>query len=101
MILWNHRIKQRTTALFQCFHEKLLKSNTGECHLLISSNETFKVGEYETENSECEKLLGVKLDWKLNSDDCISHVCRKDRGKLNFRQNYRAIEKAHTNERVF
>ena len=30
-----------------------------------------------------EKLLGVKLDWKLNIDDCISDVCKKARGKLN------------------
>ena len=31
----------------------------------------------------CEKLLGVKLEWKLNFDDHISVVCKKARGKLN------------------
>ena len=35
------------------------------------------------ENSGCEKLLGVKLDWKLNFDDHISDICKKARGKLN------------------
>ena len=30
-----------------------------------------------------EKLLGVKLGWKLNFDDQIYDVCKKARGKLN------------------
>ena len=46
-----------------------------------NKNIAVKIGEYEIENSECEKLLGVKLDWKLNFDDHISHI--KARGKLN------------------
>ena len=55
------------------------KSNPDKCHLLISSNEyiTVHVGEYEIENSKCKKLLGVKLEWKLNFDDHISDVCKK------------------------
>ena len=32
---------------------------------------------------KCEKLVGVKLDWKLNFNDHISDVCKKDRVKLN------------------
>ena len=48
-----------------------------------NKNIAVKIGEYEIENSECEKLLGVKLDWKLNFDDHISHICKKARGKLN------------------
>ena len=50
-----------------------LKSNPGECHLLMSSNK------YEIENSDCEKLLGGKLDWKLNFDDHISVAWKKAR----------------------
>ena len=42
-----------------------------------------KIGEYEVENSECEELLGAKLDWKLNCDDHISNRCKKDCGELN------------------
>ena len=30
-----------------------------------------------------EKLLGVKLDWKLNFDDHRSDICKKARRKLN------------------
>ena len=78
-------LEEASTVLFQLFDNNLLKNNLSECHLLISSNEniTVKICEYEIENSELEKLLGVKLDWKLNIDDCISDICKKARGKLN------------------
>ena len=59
-------LEEAYTALFQRFDINLLKNNPGECHLLTSSNENtrVKIGKYEIENSECEKLLGVRLDWK-------------------------------------
>ena len=60
-------LEETSSALFQWFDNNLLKNNPGECHLLISSNKskTVKIGKYETKNSECENLLGVRLDWKL------------------------------------
>ena len=78
-------IEEASTALFQWFDNNLLKNNPDKCHLLISSNEniTVKIGEYEVENSECEELLGAKLDWKLNCDDHISNRCKKACGELN------------------
>ena len=56
--------KEASTASFQWFYNNLLKNNPDKCHLLISSNEniTVKIGEYEIQNSECEEVLGVKLD---------------------------------------
>ena len=42
-----------------------------------------KIGEYEVANSECEELLGAKVDWKLNCDDHISNRCKKSCGELN------------------
>ena len=76
-------LEEASTALFQWFDSNLIKSNPDKCHLLISSkNVNVHVGEYEIENSNCEKLLGVKLDWKLNFDDHISDVCKKTSGKL-------------------
>ena len=70
--------------MFQWFDNNLFKSNPDN-PVLIRGNEnvTAHVAEYEIENSKCEKLLGVKLDWKLNFDDHISHVCEKVSGKLN------------------
>ena len=74
-----------STALIQWFDNNILKSNADKCHLVISSNEsvTLHVGEYDIKNSKCEKLLGVKLDWKLNFDDNISDICQKAGGQLN------------------
>lgn len=52
--------------------------------MLICSNENIKVKiGFEIANSEGEKLLGVKLDWKLNFDDRISDICKTVNGKLN------------------
>ena len=69
----------------QWFDNNLLESNSEKCHLLINSNGiiTAHVGEYEFENRKCEKLLGVKLGWKLKFDDYISDICKKATGKLN------------------
>ena len=77
-------LEEAATALFQWFDNNLLKNNPDKCHLLISGNEniTTKMSECEIENSRCEKLLGVKLNWKLNFDDHISDICKKARGKL-------------------
>ena len=44
---------------------------------------TVKIGEYEVANSECEELLGAKLDSKLNCDDRTSTRCKKACGELN------------------
>ena len=72
-------LEEASTALFLWFDNNLLKSNPDKYNLLISSNEnvTVHIGEYEIENSECEKLLGVKLDWRLNCDDHISDIQKK------------------------
>ena len=52
-------LEEVSTAFFQWFENNLLKNNPDMCHLLITSNEntTDKIGEYEIENSDCEKLL--------------------------------------------
>ena len=78
-------MEEAFTALFQWFDNNLLKSNPDKCYLLITSNKnvTVHVGEYGIENSMCEKLLGVKLDWKLNFNDHISDLCKKVSRKLN------------------
>ena len=69
----------------QWFDNNLLESNSDKCHLPINSNRiiTVHVGEYGFENSKCEKLLCVKLNWKLNFDGHISDICKKGSGKLN------------------
>lgn len=72
-------MEETSATLFQWFDSTLFKSKSDKCHVLISSNEKVivQVGKYEIEISKCEKLLGVKLEWKLNFDDHLSDVCTK------------------------
>ena len=78
-------MEEASIALFQWFDDNPLKGNPDKCHVLLSSNEkiTIKIGDYEIENSEQKKLLGVTLDWKLYFDCHISDICKKGSGKLN------------------
>ena len=82
--------EEASNGLSQQFDNNLLKDNPDMCHLLISSNEniTVKFGEYEVENSECEKLLAAKLDWKLNCDDHISNRYKKACAELHHLWDY-------------
>ena len=43
-----------------------MKANSGKCHFICSTNDTVNliVENQLIDNSKCEKLLGVKLDYK-------------------------------------
>ena len=45
-----------------------MKKNRDKCHLIISNDEhvSIKLHNIEIENKNCEKLLGIKIDSKLN-----------------------------------
>ena len=54
--------------MFKWLKNYLLKRNVDKCHVLVSTNKPvgIKIGDCPINNSECEKLLGVKLDLDLN-----------------------------------
>ena len=54
--------------LFRWFSDNQMKGNTDKCHLIMSTNNTpeLKVGDSLIKTSTCEKLLGVKIDYKTN-----------------------------------
>ena len=70
--------------MFEWFENNLLKSNADKCHLLVSSSDAvnLRVSEYDIQNSECEKLLGVKFDNKLTFEKHITDICRKASRKI-------------------
>ena len=41
------------------------------------------IGSARINNSECEKLLGTKIDCKLSFEDHIGNICKKAGAKLN------------------
>ena len=48
------------------------------CHLLVCTNERTKinVGEFSIENSDCKKLLQVKIDNELTFDCHVSDMSK-------------------------
>ena len=50
----------------------------------ISTNKPvrIKIGDYTKDNSECEKLLGVKIDVNLNFNNHISDLCNRTSRKI-------------------
>ena len=67
-------LEQVSDALFNWFKNNRLKNNVDKCHVLVSTNKPvgIKIGDYTIESSECEKLLGVKIDANLNFNNHIS-----------------------------
>ena len=72
-------LEQDSDAMFNWFKNNRLKNNVDKCHVLVSTSKPvgIKVGDYTIDNSECEKLLGVKIDVNLNFNDHISGLCEK------------------------
>ena len=72
-------LEEASKYLFTWFDNNLIKINADKCHLLATSNEkvTIKIGSYETANTKCERLLGVRLDSGFSFDYHISKICKK------------------------
>ena len=62
-----------------------MKGNAVKCHLLVNSKEKVcsKIGPYNIESTEQQKLLGVLTDNKLTFDMHIYNSCAKASQKLN------------------
>ena len=61
------------------FSDNMMKANKEKCHFIVSSNEhvSMKLDNIEIENSNCERLLGVKIDSKLNSKEHLDGIIKK------------------------
>ena len=57
-------LENDSVRLFKWFSNNQMKANKDKCHLLLSNKErvTMKIGETEIKSSNCEKLLGIKID---------------------------------------
>ena len=77
-------LEQVSEDLFNWFKNNRLKSNADKCHVLVSTNKSrgVNIGNYTRDNSECEKLFGVKIDVNLNFSDHISDLCKKASRKI-------------------
>ena len=61
-----------------------MKGNTEKCHLIMSTDQSvnFRLGGSPIERSDCEKMLGVKIDYKLNFDKHVKTLYSKANNKL-------------------
>ena len=77
-------LEQVSDALFSWFKNNCLKYIVDKFHVLVSTNKPvgIKIGDYTIDNSECEKLLPVKIDVNLNFNDHISDLCKKVTRKI-------------------
>ena len=71
--------------LFNWFSKNQMKVNKDKCHLILSNNEheSIKLDDTEIENSNREKLLGIKIDSKLNFKEHLDGIIKKARRKVN------------------
>ena len=78
-------LEQASDILSKWFIDNYLKANPDKYHLLLSeTSETQLIVEnVPTASSCCEKLLGIKIDYKLSFEPHVESLCKKASQKLN------------------
>ena len=66
-------LQSSSKKLFQWLSDNQMKGNTKKCHLILSTDQSvnFQLGDSLIERSDCDKMLGVKIDYKLNFDEHV------------------------------
>ena len=79
------KLENAAKTLFQWFSDNQMKANPDKCHFLCNSNSevSLTIETQKIKNSKFEKLLGIKLDSKLNFHPHIHDICQKTGQKLN------------------
>ena len=79
------KLENAAKTLFQWFSDNQMKANPDKCHFLCNSNSevSLTIETQKVKNSKFEKLLGIKLDSKLNFNSHIHDICQKAGQKLN------------------
>ena len=71
------KLENIAQTLFQWFSDNQMKANPDKCHSLCNSNSevSLTIETQKIKNSKFEKLLGIKLDSKLNFNFHIHDIC--------------------------
>ena len=61
-----------------------MKGNADKCHFLVRTSQeiSLSVNNFKIKNKDCEKILGVKFDYKLRFDQHITDLCRRASRKI-------------------
>ena len=79
------QLEKDTKLILSWFETNKLKANPDKFHFLLSDHlldKSIKIGKVEIQNSECEKLLGIKIDSKLSFKEHVTTLCDKASNKL-------------------
>ena len=78
-------LEQDSTMFFKWFSDNQMKANISKCHLLVNKKDEVVIssGETKIENSDYEKLLGIKVDTKLNFNEHLNDIISKASRKIN------------------
>ena len=62
-----------------------MKANQDKCHLIVSKyeNMSMHIGPFEITNTNCEKLLGIKVDSRLNFNEHLDGIIKKVSPEIN------------------
>ena len=62
-----------------------MKANHDKCHLIVSKNENVSmyIGPFEIKNTNCGKLLGIKVGTRLNFNEHLDGLIQKASRKVN------------------
>ena len=78
-------LERDSKMLFRWFSDNQMKANLNKCHLVVNKKYevAINLGETEIKNSEYEKLLGIKVDTKLNFNEHLKDITSKASRKVN------------------
>ena len=79
------KLENAAKTLFQWFRDNQMKAKPDKCHFLCNSSRevSLTIENQIIKNSKFEKLLGIKLDSKLNFNSRIHDIYQKAAQKLN------------------
>ena len=62
-----------------------MKANHDKCYLLVSgkNNVTIIANGFKIKNTECEKLLGIKVDCELKFENYLDRAIKSASNKIN------------------
>ena len=100
-------LQSSSKKLFQWLSDNQIKGNTEKCHLTMNTDQSvnFQLVGSLLERSDCENILGVKNDYKLNFDQHLktlrSKANNKFRALARVTSYMNAEKKENTNEIFF
>ena len=78
-------LEKDSIKLFQWFSHNQMEANDDKCHLLVNgkNNVTMSASGFKIKNTECEKLLRIKVDCGLKFENYLGGAIKKASNKIN------------------